>query len=76
MPKGTQSWYSDTTPTITKKRKWASVTPPERCTSATEAAIRLPVVAPARPFRPSPGATARATGPATAARTATAAGCP
>ena len=77
MPKGTQSWYSETTPIITKKMKCASVTPLHRCTSATEAAIRLSVVAAAwhraaqpRERPPAPAA------PATAASTATAAGCP
>jgi len=34
---GHQSWYSTTTPTMMKKWKWASIVPPERCTSTAEA---------------------------------------
>ena len=76
MPKGTQSWYSETTPIITKKMKCDSVTPAHRWTREMEAAMRLVVVAAAWPLRPSCGIRARTSGPATAARTVTAAGCP
>ena len=33
---GSQSWYRVMIPTITKKWKWASMVPPERCTSTAE----------------------------------------